>query len=233
MITPNYLWQVGLISDGTATVTGVVIYSTGETRRVSLSITTTAHNVKYWLENASGGSKWLPTAWALAILEVSGANLHFNAGSATETDGDWTQAPTTSDMKIVAGVYYESPVVIGTRAYGGSVGRPASSPPSVIGYNDAETVETTVLRAGGATGWLGASTYGSKPRVGRLTNIGATTVYVAYVAVGASLTGAVSALAYNASIAAGASIEMYIPAGYDLAVVRASGSDDVRYLEMI
>lgn len=112
MKQPNYLWQIGIIADGSATVTGVVVYNDGSTARFSISMSTTAHNAKYWLENATGGSKWGQAARIFRVLQVAGANIYINAGSRSETDGDWIQAPTSSDEKIAIGSYYESPIDI-------------------------------------------------------------------------------------------------------------------------
>lgn len=113
----------------------------------------------------------------------------------------------------------------------GATGAPSTLTMAING--EEETVETTVLRVGGATGWLGATLNGARARTARLTNLGVTSAYIAYVAVGASVAGTVSSSAYEAVILAGASLDVFIPSGYDLSIVRASGSASVRFTELI
>lgn len=90
---------------GTATVTGVLIGTNGETTRFSVSVTTTAAAFKTTL-----GGTWLN--WKkLLIYTVTGSAIHVNLGYGTD-GGVVTQAPTTADEKIDVGDYSTDPLAI-------------------------------------------------------------------------------------------------------------------------
>ncbi len=108
MIQPQYLWQVGMVgATGTATVTGVLVGTNGETTRFSVSVTTTANSFKnFWGGTWTGFKKML-------IYSVTGSAVHVNLGARNESAAAWvTQAPTTADEKIEVGDYSTDPLVI-------------------------------------------------------------------------------------------------------------------------
>lgn len=113
-ITPQYLWQLGFISSGTATVAGEMFDSDGQSKRFSVSVTTTASGIRALIT---------PTVWdafqpvALSILSVTTAPIYVNAGAAL--DGTWaTEAPTTANETIAAASYTSDPIMFVQRGAG-------------------------------------------------------------------------------------------------------------------
>jgi len=89
------------------------------------------------------------------------------------------------------------------------------------------TVAATVLRICGASSWTGANAYRGDV-IYEICNVGASDIYVRPVAVGDTLTGAVSSTLFQYKLAAGETIAVRQcdneGASYDLAVVSASSS---------
>lgn len=99
-----------------------------------------------------------------------------------------------------------------------------------------QEVTTTVLRIGGASSWTGASTNGASKRLIDITNLSsAYTAYLTLITNAASTVGAVSSTRYAFKLGPGEAVLRYeIPAGYDLAVVRATGgSGEMRMQEFL
>lgn len=96
-------------------------------------------------------------------------------------------------------------------------------------------VTTTVLRVNGASSWTGAGVNSANRRIVCLTNLDtANPAYFAFVAVGVTTVGAVSSTDYLFKLDPGASLLNHpIPAGFDLCVVRSSGSGNVRAQEFL
>jgi hypothetical protein len=99
--------------------------------------------------------------------------------------------------------------------------------PFLVGEGGSLAVSTTVLRVLGASSWTGATTNGGTDRIIRVTNCStALDAFLVMVAVGEGLTGAVSSTDYSIRVGAGQKEDVYVPAGYDLAVVRGSSSTE-------
>lgn len=105
-IKPQFLWQIGFVGSGSATVTGCLFNNDGASKRFSVTVTTTASGFRALIT---------PTVWdafqpvAATILSVTSATVYVNTGAAF--NGDWaTEAPTSADESIAAASYATDPV---------------------------------------------------------------------------------------------------------------------------
>ena len=92
-----------------------------------------------------------------------------------------------------------------------------------LGTTAYQSVQNTVLRVHGSSGWTGPTSESGTDRTIELTNCGLEVAYVNRIAVGASLSGAVSADRFLVRLDPGAGpLNVYVPAGHDLAVVSST-----------
>lgn len=89
-------------------------------------------------------------------------------------------------------------------------------------------VSTAVLRVLGATSWTGATTNGAKKRKISVTNHSLSLyAYFDLIVVGGTLTSHISSVNHRFALAPGGSLlDIVLPAGYDLCVVRSATSSE-------
>lgn len=91
-----------------------------------------------------------------------------------------------------------------------------------------KAVSTSPLRVNGATNWTGANPNDDKNRQINLANTSPTLrIYVKLIEDEDALAGIVSSTSFDTVLEPLDSATFYVPAGYDLAVVRSSVSTDV------
>jgi|GEM_PF-6125768 hypothetical protein len=105
-------------------------------------------------------------------------------------------------------------------------------PFGVLSLKDSKVVSNTILRAFGAANWTGATGNGGIDREQYFWQNGSQDAYLGLVAVGASLTGAVSSTLARAKVpAGGVPVKVFVPEGYDTAIVKATSSAETVYGE--
>lgn len=103
------------------------------------------------------------------------------------------------------------------------------------GLSDFLTVADTVLRVHGASSWTGVSPESGTDRTIELTNCGSVSpLYVNRISKAASLTGPVSSTKYLARIDPGVGpLNVFVPAGQDLAVVSTAAGTSVQSFSFV
>lgn len=156
-----------------------------------------------------------------AIVKFSG---DVRARPGLNYDATVRGAVEASDILLPAGTY-----VFGALASGGvhslNGGSGGGSGGLLFGESGSQVVSTTPLRVLGASSWTGAQTNGTRDRDIMVSNCDPSAeLLLGYGVVGASLTGVVTAVKFEAALGAKGYDTFAVPAGYELVAVRAAVS---------
>lgn len=110
----QYLWQVAMVSSGTATVAGELFDATGVPRRYSVTITTAAKQFKRAVIDAGG--IWPEGTRSMSILSVTGAPIYVNLGANSSGGFTGGEAPTSANESIEVESYASNPIYIEARS---------------------------------------------------------------------------------------------------------------------